>query len=713
MVVADSFFFPFITGKAFFFRIVVEVALMVWLIIVVRDRSYLPQSNSLLLVTSLFTLAVLVSDFLGLSALKSIWSNFERMEGWIMIIHLWAYTVMLCGVMRDRKNWHNLFNVSLAISAIVAGHALFQYFGWAQVHQGATRLDASLGNSAYLAVYMLIHVFISIYLFFVTREKEFSSGGKLHWIYLVATVLFALIVFGTGTRGAILGLAGGGMVGAVITLIKGSGKLKIISGALIALVILAALFVYTGRNTSIVKGNDTLNRLASISWSDTKTQGRAFVWPMAMKGVFESPKTILIGVGQENFNYIFNEHYNPLMYDHEKWFDRAHSVFLDWLVAGGVVGLGLYLALYVFAFIYIIRGNFGEYSIYKKATLIGLFVAYGIHNIFVFDNLTSYVMFFMMLAFVSHIRGGREIPRLSNANINPDVANYAVTPAIVVIFVVVMTFVNILPIRANAALIKAMRSCSSGKPNPVLYEKVLDSSPYLGKQETREQTVMCSIAVISYQGTSEEYKQKFYALGARAVSEQVEDAPLDARSYFFGGIFFGSIGQYDKAIPHLEKAVELSPTKHEFLQSLGNAYINVGRIEEGLAMAKKSHDLAPTYVQAGLNYVAELAHAKKYDVLKELAEKNIEIVIHRDVISMLVNDKQFDLIIYLYKKGLEQKPDNKELLVSLAAVYIKNGNRQLAIQTIRKVIEVDPSIKEEAETLIKDIQAGKEIPIGL
>ena len=52
---------------------------------------------------------------------------------------------------------------------------------------------------------------------------------------------------------------------------------------------------------------------------------------------------------KDTFNYLFNENYNPKMWAHEQWFDRAHNVFLDWLVATGLLGLGFYLLLYFFS----------------------------------------------------------------------------------------------------------------------------------------------------------------------------------------------------------------------------------------------------------------------------------------------------------------------------------------------------------------------------
>ena len=112
---------------------------------------------------------------------------------------------------------------------------------------------------------------------------------------------------------------------------------------------------------------------------------------MAYQGFKERPA---LGWGQENFNYVFNKYYNPKMYDQEQWFDRTHNVFFDWLVAGGALGILSYLSIF-FAVIYSLwKRNGSNLSIAEESILTGLLVGYFFQNLFVFDNVTSYILFF-------------------------------------------------------------------------------------------------------------------------------------------------------------------------------------------------------------------------------------------------------------------------------------------------------------------------------
>ena len=120
------------------------------------------------------------------------------------------------------------------------------------------------------------------------------------------------------------------------------------------------------------------------------------VWNMAYQGFKEHP---MLGWGMENFNYVFNKYYDPNMWGQEQWFDRAHNVFFDWLIAGGLPALLGYLSLFGCA-IYCIWRRADELSIVEKSVLTGLLGGYFFQNLFVFDNLTSLIYFGTILAYI-------------------------------------------------------------------------------------------------------------------------------------------------------------------------------------------------------------------------------------------------------------------------------------------------------------------------
>ncbi|MDD2225310.1 MAG: hypothetical protein PHP97_04110, partial [Candidatus Shapirobacteria bacterium] len=47
-IVSGSLFFPYITGKAFYFRIITEILFSLWLILALLDKKYRPQKSPVL-----------------------------------------------------------------------------------------------------------------------------------------------------------------------------------------------------------------------------------------------------------------------------------------------------------------------------------------------------------------------------------------------------------------------------------------------------------------------------------------------------------------------------------------------------------------------------------------------------------------------------------------------------------------------------------------
>jgi len=95
LIVSNSLFFPFITGKNFTFRIVVEIIFAAWVILAVTDKTYRPKKSPILYALGAFIALIALSDAFGINPFKSFWSNYERMEGWVALAHFFAYLYLL------------------------------------------------------------------------------------------------------------------------------------------------------------------------------------------------------------------------------------------------------------------------------------------------------------------------------------------------------------------------------------------------------------------------------------------------------------------------------------------------------------------------------------------------------------------------------------------------------------------------------------------
>jgi len=706
-LVANSFFFPFITGKAFFFRIIVEVAFAAWVILAFIDPKYRPRLTALNFAVTLFAVIALLADIFGVNPIRSIWSNFERMEGWMTIIHLWALFITVSCLFgagpEGKKLWHRWLNVSVAVATVIALYGFGQLFGWLAIHQSAARLDATIGNAAYMAIYIVIHMFIVAYLFFAVRNGEFKGKSFLTWAYPILFVLFGIIVLQTQTRGAVIALACGLLVTLLVYSIfagRTARKSRMITGIIFGVLVLLAIIFYVERKQPFFANSAIFGRLSSLSIESFKGEGRAHIWPMAVNGALQRP---ILGWGQENFNYIFNANYAPEMYGQEQWFDRAHNVFLDWFVASGFVGLFAYLALFVLAIIAIWRSDL---SVAKKSVLTGFVAAYAVNDFAVFDNLASYVFFFGILAFVNSFKEGKPIKFFGEKPLRTDAVEYIVAPIVIILLVGSVYMFNVRPIQANTRLIAALRGCGSGKPDAALFEKALSVNAYVANQEIREQLYQCGSQVLASPQIPNQVKQEFYLLASNQIMEQIAATPKDARIYTLGGTFFSNIGQTEQAMGLFEKAHELSPTKQSISIALANDYLAVGRTDEAIELLKSAYESAPDNFSAKFSYAVAMMFAGKESQARSMFNNDSTIFDTAQMARVYATLKQYTKSINLFKKLIGTSTADVNLRAALAETQYAAGLKDEAVSTLQKIAKDFPEYKDQIDAAIKQVTSG-------
>ena len=698
-VVYGNLFFPFITGKAFVFRILVELAFAIWLILAIRNSEYRPRVSLVLTLSTIFVAIIGLADFFGENPIKSIWSNFERMEGWVTLIHLWAYLVVVGSSFKTKKIWGNFLNTSLLASAILSFYGIFQLLGFFEVHQGASRLDATLGNSAYFAVYLLVHIFLALFL--LAKRKVWNS---LSYVYGALILLETFILYHTATRGAILGLIIGlGVTALIVALFeKNQPKLKKIAiGFLVGIVLLVGGFVSI-KNTGFVQNSPVLKRFADISLQEATTKSRFVIWDMAFEGFKEKP---ILGWGQENFNYIFNKYYNPEIYAQEQWFDRTHNVFFDWLIAGGILGLLGYLSLF-FAVIYLlVKDKDVNFSVTEKAILIGMLAGYFVHNFFVFDNLISYVLFFSILGYIHSLNSGKLI--LNFEKETNDNSFIIVAPVIIVLFFASVYLINSKGYLTANHLLEALKPHGDIRVNLEEYQKALSYNSY-GNQEVREQLAQFATRVAEADTTTE-VKQTVADFAFSEMAKEIERDPNNARSEVISGSMLSSFGAYDMATPHFERANELSPNKPTLLIMLGNVLELQGKVVEAREVYKKSYELNKENKDAAAYYASNLIRLGETEMAEEVLIEafGTTLVDHPRLIQVYYEKKQLLKVVEILKASLEKNPNNFQSRLSLAAAYVELGQKSNAIEEIKKAMEINPDFKEQGEYYINEIQAGR------
>ena len=704
-----NFFFPFITGKNFTFRIIIELLVLVYILLALRAPEYRPKRSWLFWATTAFVLWMGLATIFSVDPIKSFWSNFERMEGYITLIHLYALFIIAGSVLTVNRWWERFFQISIAASVIMGLYGILQLINPDLISsQSGLRIDTTFGNATYLAVYMLVHIFLTLFLLIKDRASRTAQV-----LYGSALTLQVINLFFTETRGAALGFLGGLMVMAIYIVWRARGGewallRKVSLGGLAGMVLLAGLF-FAFRDTAFIQNTPMLSRLASISLDDPTTMSRfTAIWPMAVTGGLDRPIT---GWGQENFSYIFNANYNPAMYSQEQWFDRAHNQFLDWLVAGGIPAFLLYVSFFVLAVLVIVRSE--ALSVPEQAALIGLFAAYGFNNLFVFDNIMSVMYFFLILAFL-HSLSHERLPRwlfLSKPMSDQGVA--IVAPVLAIVILGGAWMLNVPGMTRAQVLIDAITPATAAGPkdpkeNLASFKAALEQGP-LGKQEVVEQFYQyASNSIAPSTSLAPEVKQQFYDVVRQAGEDMLALRPGDARLELFTGVFYNQFGQYDQSIKYLNQAAVHSPNKQQILFQVGLTNIQRGDVAAALPPLKKAFDLAPQYKDARLFYAMGLYFANQREQADVLLNEGFGTVLLDDdrLIQIYANTKQFDRVIAIWNNRVQKDPSNADLHLGLAGAYFAAGNMATTIAELEKVAELKPESAAQMQSLISQIKAG-------
>ena len=612
MVFLSGYFFPFITGKNLVFRGLVEVMTMLLLVLAIFYSSYYPKKTWILVLYSAFIFVLILSTFFSVDSYNSFWSNFERMEGLVTHLHLFAYFLVLVSVMKTERLWNWFFATSIGVSLIVSLYAVGQFLEKIKIFQSGDRLESTLGNSAYLAAYLLFHIFIIGYYLARNEIKNVYAKFALFGVLVFETI----ILFLTETRGAIVGMIGGLVVVALLNALCGEGKNKKIAVSFIALLILIGGTFFAFKDMSFIKEQRGLRRLSAISLTSDDVQARFTIWGMAIEGAKEKP---ILGWGLENFSVVFNKYYEPSLYNREPWFDRAHNVFLDWLISAGVLGLLAYLSLFASAIYYLVFDTTSKISFTARSFLVGALGAYFVQNIFVFDNITSYILFVSILAYVHHLHKeslwmkAKEIFETAldkftfrkNLKIREVIVFF-----VVIVFVVIFYGAVIKPASVAKDLVVAINSVDAEK-NPQksfdLFNDIFEKDS-MGVAEVREQFLRMSISVVQLSGIDEETINKYLDTATQQMHLQTKEHPYDARAHLFLGSFYNFFGLHDMALTYLDGAQGLSQKKQQIYLERAIAYTGKGDIQkakdvlhEAYQMEEKNTDIILMYARSLVN----------------------------------------------------------------------------------------------------------------
>ncbi|MCR4261169.1 MAG: O-antigen ligase family protein [Candidatus Colwellbacteria bacterium] len=728
LVVTNGTMFPYVFGKTVFIRLAVTVFVFLLTFYLFKsdnhqikerlDFSFLRKPTFIFVL--LFTMSALVSTLFATNPYRAFFGDIERGEG--LITSLFLFLFLMGSLMLFKyKDWIDFFRLTLLVGGLVAIDAIMQF-----IQTGVRAGGGFISNPIFTAGYLLFVMFAAFVVGGNAKEKLWRVSTT------VVTILSIIGIGVTESRGVMVGIFVALVSLAIYLLVNGKNMnikywgrhwnvRKMSAFALATIFLFFSLFLVTKSNVfwQKIPGFD---RLAQISATDISTQTRLIAVGVSLNAVNPSISGIgrfLIGWGPENYDIAYNRNYNPHFFKFEaEWFDRAHNRVLDVLVMQGVIGLLIFLALWVKVFWngFAVRSrednresqiDIGEHLV--SMGMIFFTVSYFVQNLFVFDQITTLVPVFVLFGFVIRAREqGGEVMVLNRREFFVGIR--VITLFMTGLLSIALVLYAIIPYYQTSNLITGIFSSTQSVSNRI--GRMTEPYNY-AQAEIRHRLVFLSPNML---GT-----QEGVTVAARAdalLREVVAREPFDPRILESLGILSTVSGKMFQSAELLTQgegdyrlALELAPQRQELMFYLASNLISQGKIDEAISLAKEIIELEPEAAY-GRYYYGAIVTPYDWDgslgglsTLEKVFGDN-QFIFGKETISSLeiafIRDMHGS---YLY--NFEQKKDGASLLKTMRQAIAaenlieKTQERLLEEGRIREII---PSRVEFIEESIKLFQ---------
>jgi O-antigen ligase len=724
-IVAGGFLFPYISARTIYFRSLIEIALFFVLVLWWRYRTRSRvERNYFFIVFSLFVVTNIISSFFSYSFLIAWFSDIERMWGVFTLLHLFLFYFLLRAFFTGRE-WRIFLNVAVIVSVYIAGYGIIQHypdvFGIKVFQAGSDRIISTLGNSAYVAIYMLFSACFALFLFLKTKNTWLRFGYGA----VICLDLFAFNL--AGIRGAILGLLAGITVAALGYILLGkSGKLKFSLAGLIIAGAAVFFFAFLNPNLPFVQSNSILQRISSITLSGGTVETRFVGWNAAWRGFLERP---LFGVGMDNFDTVFNKFFDADYYLYaptEPYFDRAHNAWLDLLVMTGGFGFLIFMGFVFFIFYYLITGYRAQKITLEEFLLFtAMSVAYFVHLIFVFDDLNSYMYFVILFAFIEYRYHRNTLFEVDEERKNM-FGGYAATAGIAIL--VIMTVLYQFNIKVALACTRTIDAVKEQNVEDAVrvfgealdYDIIPSRNVVLTYINQLAQSIQ-NIQALRQNPAELALMQKALTRGQEALDREIQKDPVNALLYNRQAVLnnIAALLSQDSlalqnALQANQKSIELSREHLQYYYTLADTYLIAGDTAKALEAVQRSiainSQYEPGYYQLMRVYLADNQLDQAFNTGKILANmgytQGTDQLLSR-LADMFEQNSETERMRETLALQYKLYPQDGALAARLMREYLRVKDYDSATALAEDIRNTNESLSEQADYLIQEIKAGR------
>ncbi|MBI2064710.1 MAG: O-antigen ligase family protein [Candidatus Yanofskybacteria bacterium] len=721
LIIFNDYVSPFHFGKVIILRSLVEVMLVLFILLIWKDRSYMPKMNSVGWSFLLFAAVFSITTITSVIPYSSFWGSLERMGGVFTFWHYFIYFIILTAVFRKESDWINLFRLVMVVGVMSAFYGFGQRtnIAWIVGSGGRERIFGTIGNPALFAGYQILCAFLGLTLFF-------RKGNSMNWklFYGIFSLITVIAVLMTAVRGSLVGVGVGFLSFAL--LYTAAYKSKKAKKILLGLITLAFLFIISAlllKNSSLVQGSGYLKRVTDFSLTSYTVQTRFWAWESGIKGWKETPKTIIFGWGPENFNIPFSKYFNPKFFGgpgSETLFDRAHNMFVEVLVTMGLLGLASYLYIFASSLRVLWKKIHDENMILYGVGLIPLLIAYAIHNSFIFDTSANFLVFFTILGFVSRLAQAKPF-EVKAAETRPRKINevaWSFSAIILFIFTGVMIYqVNILPAIANYATTRAIvAGWNKDFPGAIAKYKEVIEYDVPGKYEYRHRFAQYVLEQAQSKKLTPELTDIIW-LAIGETKKNIQENPVDYLPYLYTARLYINLGKEDPKSEYNDislefslKALDLAPTFIRTYYEVAQAYLNKKDYEKAIEYFKAAAELNPeaevSYWYWGITEIERGNTNEGLAIVESIVRTGKYMASENDLrrlVNIYVKQNNLPGVVWVFELLVQISPSDPQYHASLASAYSQVGKIEEAVAEAKTAAKLDIKFEAEARMFVNNI----------
>jgi O-antigen ligase len=336
----------------------------------------------------------------------SFFGSFDRGMGWLSLAAGLVLLVTGADLFADARARERAITALLLGSIVPCAYWLVQRSGFDPIHWTTPdSLGSSLGSPTFLGGYLVFVVPFALY-------RVVSTAGRTPFLasvaWLAVLVLACVVVLLADIRGPLVGLVAG--------LVTFAGLARVSSGKRLARMdILGALGVLGAAATlaliaATTGGLDIVRRFSRIGGSIDSSTERLTVWKDALSAPFTQPPRLLVGFGAETQSVVFEHAEATVRQTPAEFWDRAHNLFLDTWLTGGLLGVAALVLLLGCAFTSAWHAHASKNAGFLPIAVLAALTGHLVEVTFAFHTVVTSAMFWVVLGLAASLT-----PRISHA----------------------------------------------------------------------------------------------------------------------------------------------------------------------------------------------------------------------------------------------------------------------------------------------------------